>query len=59
MRWFSATPCRSGEGRRFLPLLKADRDVAKALSANELEALFDVGYHFKHVDTIFGRVFGE
>ena len=42
----------------FLTLLKADRDVAKAVSAAELEALFDLGYHLKHVDTIFGRVFG-
>ena len=25
----------------------------------ELEAMFDEGYHFKHVDTIFARVFGE
>ena len=43
----------------FLALLKADPDVAKALSASELEALFDLGYHTKHVDTIFARVFGK
>ncbi len=54
----NAMPVWRGKGE-FLSLLKADRDVAKALSANELEALFDLGYHFKHVDTIFGRVFGE
>jgi len=47
-----------GEGD-FLSLLKADKDVAKALSAAELEALFDLSYHFKHVDEIFARVFGE
>jgi adenylosuccinate lyase len=29
------------------------------LSAAELEALFDLGYHLKHVDPIFERVFGE
>ena len=46
-----------GEGD-FLKLLKADKDVAKALSADELEALFDLGYHLKHVDAIFARVFG-
>jgi len=28
------------------------------LSDDELEALFDLGYHFKHVDTIFARIFG-
>ena len=35
--------------------------VAGALAAlgAELEALFDLGYHTKHVDTIFKRVFGE
>ncbi len=27
-------------------------------AAAELEALFDLGYHLKHVDTIFARVFG-
>jgi adenylosuccinate lyase len=47
-----------GKGE-FLPLLKADRDVAKVLSADELEALFDLGYHLKHVDAIFERVFGK
>ncbi|HEY1782969.1 MAG TPA: adenylosuccinate lyase [Roseiarcus sp.] len=46
-----------GDGE-FLTLLKADKDVAKALSAHELEALFDLGYHLKQVDAIFERVFG-
>ncbi|MBV8439469.1 MAG: adenylosuccinate lyase [Hyphomicrobiales bacterium] len=46
-----------GEGD-FLSLLKADKDVGKALSTSELEALFDLGYHLKQVDTIFARVFG-
>jgi adenylosuccinate lyase len=41
----------------FLALLKADKDVV--LSDDELEKLFDLGYHTKHVDTIFRRVFGE
>jgi adenylosuccinate lyase len=43
----------------FLALLKSDPDVSKALSAKELEACFDLGYHLKHVDTIFQRVFGK
>src|SRR5205809_929684 len=43
----------------FLALLKADADVAKALPASELEPLFDLAYHLKHVDTIFARVFGR
>jgi adenylosuccinate lyase len=53
----NAMPVWRGEGE-FLTLLKADKEVAKALSATELEALFDLGYHLKHVDTIFARVFG-
>jgi adenylosuccinate lyase len=47
-----------GEGR-FLEFLKADPVVSKALTDAELEDLFDNAYHFKHVDTVFRRVFGE
>ena len=54
----NAMPAWRGEGE-FLELLKADKDVAKVLSAHELEGLFDLGYHLKHVDTIFERVFGQ
>jgi len=46
-----------GEGR-FLDFLKADETVSKALTDAELEALFDLDYHTKHVDTVFDRVFG-
>ncbi len=45
-------------GASFLDNLKADAEVAKSLPAAELEALFDLAYHLKHVDTIFRRVFG-
>ena len=45
-------------GANFLDLLKADKDVTAKLSEVQLEALFDMGYHTKHVDTIFARVFG-
>ncbi|MDG5751004.1 adenylosuccinate lyase [Qipengyuania sp. XHP0211] len=41
-----------------LDLLKQDEEVTAALSHEELEARFDLDYHFKHVDTIFARVFG-
>ena len=41
-----------------LELLKADDEVTAALSEAELEEKFDLEYHFKHVDTIFARVFG-
>jgi len=44
---------------KFLDLLKADPAVTKHLTASALEALFALGYHTKHVDTIFKRVFGK
>ena len=49
----------SGEEKDFLALLKADPDVKAKLSDKELEANFDLDHHYKHVDTIFKRVFGE
>jgi adenylosuccinate lyase len=47
-----------GEGR-FVDLLKQDADVARHLGAADIDRLFEAGYHTKHVDTIFRRVFGE
>jgi adenylosuccinate lyase len=52
----SAMAAWRGEGR-FLENLQADKDVARALSAAELASLCDLGAHFRHVDTIFRRVF--
>jgi adenylosuccinate lyase len=48
-----------GGEKDFLSLLKADPDVRAKLSDTEIESNFDLGYHFKHVDTIFKRVFGS
>jgi adenylosuccinate lyase len=48
----------SDGGLSLLDLLKADPDVSGRLSAEQLGALFDLDFHFKHVDTIFERVFG-
>jgi adenylosuccinate lyase len=48
----------AGEGD-FLTFLKADKDVRAKLTEREIEANFDLGHHFKHVDTIFRRVFGR
>ncbi|MBX9731651.1 MAG: adenylosuccinate lyase [Sphingomonas sp.] len=42
-----------------LDLLKADPEVTAALPAAEIEDKFDLGYHLKHVDTIFDRVFAR
>ena len=41
-----------------MELLKADPDVAAKMSASEIEERFNLDYHFKHIDTIFERVFG-
>jgi adenylosuccinate lyase len=43
----------------FRAALKRDPDVARALTGAEIDACFALEYHLKHVDTIFGRVFGE
>src|SRR5215211_3261581 len=53
----NAMPVWRGEGD-FLNLLKADKDVRRYLGDAEIEENFDLGYHLKHVDTIFRRVFG-
>ncbi len=45
-------------GADFLAELKADAEVVAAVSAGQLEDMFDLGYHTKHVDTIFKRIFG-
>ncbi|MBB3975044.1 adenylosuccinate lyase [Rhizobium azooxidifex] len=47
------------EGKDFLEELLADREVRAALSEEQIREKFDLGYHTKHVDTIFRRVFGE
>jgi adenylosuccinate lyase len=53
----SAMKVWRGEGD-FLAFLKADPRVTSRMSAKEIEDNFDLGYHFKHIDTIFKRVFG-
>ena len=47
------------DGADFLTELKGDSEVTAAMSVAELEEKFDLGYHTKHVDTIFARVFGD
>ncbi len=46
------------EGADFLSELKSDAEVGKYLKPAELDEMFDIAYHLKHVDTIFKRVFG-
>ncbi|AQZ52759.1 adenylosuccinate lyase [Martelella mediterranea] len=47
------------EGKDFLEELLADEEVRAALSEETIREKFDLGYHTKHADTIFKRVFGE
>ena len=47
------------KGADFKDELLADPEVTAALSADQIEEKFDLGYHTKHVDTIFKRVFGQ
>jgi adenylosuccinate lyase len=54
--WELAEADRPGAFQRFL---KNDRGVTAKLDAGALDALFDLGHHTKHVDTIFARVFGK
>ncbi len=49
---------RSDGQLSLLELLKGDADVTALLTPAEIEEKFDLGYHCKHVDTIFARVFG-
>jgi adenylosuccinate lyase len=46
------------QGKDFLEELLADAEVRAALSEEDIREKFDLGYHTKHVDTIFNRVFG-
>ena len=52
----SSAPTRSLMQRS---LAETDPDIANVLTPIELDALFDLAYHTKHVDTIFARVFGK
>ena len=47
------------EGKDFRNLLKADSAIEKYLSHSEIDDLFEMSFHMKHIDTIFLRVFGE
>ena len=47
------------EGKDFRDLLKSDNVIEKYLNHNEIDDLFDMSFHMKHIDTIFSRVFEE
>ncbi len=47
------------QGADFLEELLGDEEVRAALPESVIREKFDLGYHTKHVDTIFARVFGN
>ena len=47
------------QGADFRTELVADAGIRAALSEAEIDALFDLTHHLRHVDTIFARVFGD
>jgi len=47
------------KGADFLEELLGDEEVRAALPEDVIREKFDLGYHTKHVDTIFTRVFGK
>jgi adenylosuccinate lyase len=53
-----ATAAWHGEAG-FADLLKHDPEIARFLDPPTIDGLFDPAYHFKHVETIFARVFGQ
>jgi adenylosuccinate lyase len=57
--WNIANETGAAGETAFLDFLKNDPDITAKLSPDALNALFDMGYHLKHVDTIFERVFGS
>lgn len=46
------------EGEDFKPLIKADADIAKHLSGEEIERVFSLDHYLRNVDVVFARVFG-
>jgi adenylosuccinate lyase len=45
------------EGKEFQPLVKADPDIAKQLTAEEIERVFSLDHYLRNVDAVFARVF--
>ncbi len=40
----------------FYDLIKADKEISTILSKEEIDDIFDLNYHLKHIETIFQRV---
>jgi adenylosuccinate lyase len=44
-------------GKEFKALLQEDPDIRRHLTQEDLDRIFDLDYHLKHVDALFDRVF--
>lgn len=56
-RWVQRNAMRAWEDQKdFKALLKADTEVMAKISERELEKLFDLDYHFKHIDRAFKKL---
>jgi adenylosuccinate lyase len=59
-RWVQRNAMQAfNDGGSFKEYLLKDEDVAKYLSAREIEEKFSLSHHMRHIPTIFARVFGE
>ena len=47
------------QGISFMDLLKGDKEVSNILNSKEIDEMFDLDYHIRHVESIFKRVFGH
>jgi adenylosuccinate lyase len=47
------------EKRAFRDIIDATGELSSRLDKKELDSIFDIDRHFKYVDDIFGRVFGD
>ena len=47
------------ENKDFYSELISDKDVRSFLTEEDIKDKFDLGYHTKHVNTIFKRIFSE
>ena len=43
--------------RQFKELILEDEEIGKHLSPSQIEEVFSIDYHLKHIDTISDRVF--
>ena len=58
--WVQRNAMKSRDERiEFKKLLLDDADVMRVLNPDDIEQLFDLTFHLRHVDTIFERVFGS